>query len=249
MNRIKPEDFDKHTRDTEPMPKSPESVPTNVVWSPTVSQQPTTPPIQNVTDNPSQTTSPPVINKPATIKPVVNKPVSPVWKITTALFATIAIIFGFGWQNSYKQADLYLSQLNNEKRKLNAISAQIPLLITDIKFRNIDKDGNALGDYSKSFNQSEVRYISWYASIQNTGEFTLQGDLYVKYIRPNGQLDYNSDSSPEGYTMKQSILIANEETVSRGWGNADVSAYSPGDYRVQFWWKEKLVAEQTFTVR
>ncbi|GEM_PF-3074143 len=265
MNRIKPEDFDKHTHDTQSLPNSQDTISANVVWSPTAPPQTSTPPIQNVAAGSNAVTS----------QSIANKPVGSTWKVTTALFATLAVILGFGWQSSYRQSNAYYkevqstkdslaeqtqrgkeqisileSQLASEKKKREKISYLLPIIVSDIKFKNADTNGNSIGDYSKSFLLAPTYYIYWYATIINTGNYTLSGDLYVQYLRPDGSIIPSSSSS--SYTDKKSISIADESfvySVSTPKYDSAKSIYTTkGTYTARFWWNNKIVAEEKFEI-
>src|SRR5262249_39203474 len=140
-------------------------------------------------------------------------------------------------------------ELRTEKSIRNKVAEKWPLIITNIKLRNENKDGKAIGNYTTSFSFSDVRYISWYVTLQNSfeGIKPLSGKLGVKYIRPDGTFDQGS-SVPKGFSQMKDIYLvgSNEETAGRG--NESGGSYVIGTHRIEFWWEGKKVGETSFFV-
>jgi len=266
MNRIKPEDFDRNKHDIKSDINTAPITQTNVVWTPA----PTNLSPSNPQSNTTQDIKSP-LSSFQSASSQTNK-VGAGWKVSTFIFALTATIFGFGWQYHYRTAKSYLSYLNSvqtelqqtsqnsqgkiktlesqladEKRKRKDLVENVPLTITEIKFRN-ENSGTIISGYQTEFYEPEIRYIWWYVTIQNNRDETTSGDLYVKFIKPNGEL-MSSSSSPTNYSMKESISVSNMSTVSRGWGYDTGGSYKVlGNYRVQFWWNGKIIGEKSFNV-
>jgi len=68
----------------------------------------------------------------------------------------------------------------------------------------------------------------------------------VKYIKPNGSISRNVNISPPGATS--TVKTTGSGTVSRGWGNADVSTYDYGRHSIQFFWHGIQIGETQFEV-
>jgi hypothetical protein len=61
----------------------------------------------------------------------------------------------------------------------------------------------------------------------------------------------NPSVSPEGYTFSTSGTIYRGKDLSwdsLGWGNADESSYSRGDWRVEVWYEGICLATTTVTL-
>ena len=119
--------------------------------------------------------------------------------------------------------------------------------ITEVRVRNEDKEGNALGDFKVSFEFDETRWISYYVRLVNNTDDRLQGKLGVRYIQPDGKLKQNS-KSPAGFTFEQNVTLVNSREITGGWGKAAGGSFEPGRHRIEFWWNGQRIHQVTFAV-
>ena len=127
-------------------------------------------------------------------------------------------------------------------------SQDASLKISDIKLRNEMKDGTPLSDYGWTFERVGIQYIKFYATVTNTTNQPQQGQLGVKFIRPDGVL-MRGGNSPEGFTLSRNINVTTGGNFSSGWGRSTGGAYLSGRYRIEFWWDGKRIAQTAFTVK
>ena len=119
--------------------------------------------------------------------------------------------------------------------------------ITEVRVRNEDKEGNALGDFKVSFDYDETRWISYYVRLVNNTDDRLQGKLGVRYIQPDGKVKQNS-KSPAGFTFEQNVTLVNSREITGGWGKAAGGSFEPGRHRIEFWWNGQRIHQVTFAV-
>lgn len=130
---------------------------------------------------------------------------------------------------------------------------QEPLTVMGIELRNIDADGSYISkDFTTSFSQKDVRYIQFYLTLRNNiyGVKDITGSLDVKYIDPKGDLKHTKDS-PSGYTLSKAFTLpsdAKTKLIEHGWGGRGKSIFSPGKWRIEFWWEGRKLAETEFYV-
>lgn len=267
MSRTDPNSFDATTSPSTTSKPSGVSLPSYPVQPPANSTSPPTKPVTSATSASTSSSQNIASTGDNSTK----------WKWATALLCVTIIVTTIGWityskklnsarkevsfysssasSESEKVRDLALAnetlskELQAEKEKRARIAEAWPLTITEIKLRN-ENGSQSFGSFSDRFNEYDVRYIQWYATLKNNfvGVKTLSGDLYVKYIKPDGTLDYNASISPSGYTHRKTINVYDTTEESMGWGSERESTYRTGTYRIQFWWNGRIIGEKSFTV-
>ena len=142
------------------------------------------------------------------------------------------------------------TQVRNEKDWSRALAESWPLTMREVKLCNHDGT-EKLGEFQTRFSSDEIRYIQFYATMQNNfgNERPLTGKLGVKFILPDGTLSRNS-SSPADYTLEVDIQELGEapQEFGRGWGSSSSSFFTYGTHRIQFWWDGKIIGETKFEV-
>ncbi len=136
-----------------------------------------------------------------------------------------------------------------ERRRLDELTSRFPVTLKSLKLRN-EVGGKALGDFGTRFPRSEVRFINWYAEVENnaSGIRPAKGKVRVKFWNPDGTLS-RGNSSPVGASQEVAVEVIDTKTVNQGWGNSTSPSYDPGVYRIEIWWDDQvLLGQQTFTV-
>lgn len=112
-----------------------------------------------------------------------------------------------------------------------------PITITGASFQNNKKDGTIINSYGSTLYAPDIRYLR--CRLKYNGPSSSQSKtIYVKVIKPNGELDAGS-SSPSGYSYSCDITFypGIDQTVElNGWGNNDESFYTPGTYKFEIYW-------------
>lgn len=124
-----------------------------------------------------------------------------------------------------------------------------------IWFFNIDsiKIGNSnngwLNQPGERLTASNIRYLSPSTSISSKtgGSMT----FHIKFFTPSSVLFRNEKTSPPGYTYSHTVNLKqgyNENVFLSGWGNAERSSYSPGNWRVEIWYEGICAGVTTVTL-
>jgi hypothetical protein len=73
----------------------------------------------------------------------------------------------------------------------------------------------------------------------------------VKFIKPNGKLMSNSNTSPENssYIDTLDISIGQNEVELTGWGSESGGVFEPGINSLEIWYNKMLVGRQFFVVK
>jgi uncharacterized Zn finger protein (UPF0148 family) len=150
----------------------------------------------------------------------------------------IIIAIGVGY-NQY----ISIKSLRSENLWLE--SNLLPINITSIKTGNRN-NGQWITRPGGTLYSSQMRYLELeitYNSIINE-EIT----FYIKILQPNGNLNYNPNISPNGYTYANTVRVnrGDNQTLSlSGWGNGSNSTYRTGEWTVEVWYKNVcLISEK-----
>jgi len=141
------------------------------------------------------------------------------------------------------------SKFENEHNLRKRLMEDGPITVTQIKVRN-ELGGKVINDFGTRFKKDKIRYIWFYATIENNcAEIkNIKGNLNVKYINPNGETKIG-ESSPPGFSYNILIDISDSQEVSDGWGHSEGgSYYYIGIYRIELWWEGKKIGETKFEV-
>jgi hypothetical protein len=94
--------------------------------------------------------------------------------------------------------------------------------VTSLKTGNADKNNKWLTKPGGQLNAQDIRFLNPYLTVDSliSGNKT----FYVKIINPDGTINRNSSSSPEGYSFSKVRYLTigkNQEVDLDGWGNDD----------------------------
>ncbi len=156
--------------------------------------------------------------------------------------------------NDYQRAiefyQLAISLFDNDSIKqeyLKVAKAVGFLYIKECKFRNENATGAPIDAYGKELQAKRMKYLQpllFYDGLEGCTE--RQIDLFVKIIRPDGNLEKGS-SSPQGFTYKDKVHVEkgkNKSIHCSGWG-AETSIFSKGTYSIEFWYNNKQIYSTT----
>lgn len=122
--------------------------------------------------------------------------------------------------------------------------------ISGISFANTDKSGNIFDDYGSDLYAGDVKYLSpkvFYKGLANTEK---EISLDLKIIKDDGTVMSGKDS-PNGYTFSNTVKVESGEGKSLyllGWGNNAATAYSPGQYKYEIWYKGNILFQKGFRI-
>lgn len=137
--------------------------------------------------------------------------------------------------------------LNSKVDAVSKFMQDTPILVNNIKVWN---EGEEDKDVIYSRNTT---YIYHSADFFSTNEIQ-NADIFIKFIAPNGLSTgtFNGEKSPSGYSYKQTISLApfwvsNHSSI--GWGNKTKGIWSAGNYRIEYWYKDKCIGSKSFRIK
>lgn len=138
------------------------------------------------------------------------------------------------------------SQKSSVKQDANERYASSAYMeITGVSFGNVDNDGNIIDKFGAKLYATEVKYLKPLLSYRGLTSSEKNITFYVKIIKEDGTLEKGSES-PEGYTYEQEMKVTpgeNQSVQLKGWGNNKGGSYSPGLYKYEIWYQNKLIYE------
>lgn len=142
-----------------------------------------------------------------------------------------------------KQFSMAQEQLAEECRDLS-------LAVVGFDLKNTSKGERPLSGDSVIFSANEIRYITFYITLQNntTDVTRIQGRLTIKYFNPDGSLKRNSKSSPPGCTFYAEFDLTDQTTVTGGWGDDSKNIFAVGTNLIEVWYEGRKLAEKKFVV-
>ena len=157
-------------------------------------------------------------------------------------------------ENEYLQRDLTaktkrLSGLRETfVEEAKKMEGKVPLLITDIKMGNTDKNGNVETDFGNTIYSSSLKFLT--PQIMAYGFKDGEIELKIKLYSMDGRL-LQGNSSPQGclYTTKVNVQ-RNILTTYRlgGWGSESKGNWDSDTYRLEIWYKDICLYKHNFTI-
>ena len=145
-----------------------------------------------------------------------------------------------------------LYQLGDDDQKLKELLREwAPMMgyivVNDVRYANCEKDASDIEPEGSTLHSNKMRYLYpkvYYDSMLPEGRPVTEIQLMVKIFNPDGSMKTGTDS-PKGYTYGSTIKVAvgekNNGEWLKGYGNATVSAYPVGTYKVEYYYKGILI--------
>ena len=146
----------------------------------------------------------------------------------------------------------YESNAQSQKALFSTVSNKYPILITDMKFANVDFDLNIIDDFGTTIYSYNTKYIQ--PKIYFTGLADESVTLCVKFFQGES-LSTSSENNSNSYigrysfsTSIQSDKNAEQEATLLGWGSNTSGHWSSGSYRVEVWYEDVCLCSKKFTI-
>jgi len=141
--------------------------------------------------------------------------------------------------NWIKEKSLKSSVISGIIERYKKIIPKLPFRIISSEVTNTD---------NKPLYTKFIRYIGLNLEVEVYENKTVE--LYVKYIRPNGSINHNSQVSPSRYTKSQvEKLNGFKKTINvLGWGNSKECTYEVGKHRIEIYLDEYMIHSKEFVV-
>ncbi|HHU51153.1 MAG TPA: serine/threonine protein kinase [Firmicutes bacterium] len=159
-----------------------------------------------------------------------------------------------GFYDRYYQLSRDYHQLNKQFKAIQEELAEecrdLSIEVVGFDLKNTGKGERPLGGDSVIFSANEIRYITFYITLQNktTDVTRIQGRLAIKYFNPDGSLQWNSKSSPPGCTLYAEFDLADRTIVTGGWGDSSKNIFKEGTNLIEVWYEGRKLAEKKFVV-
>jgi hypothetical protein len=123
--------------------------------------------------------------------------------------------------------------------------------ITAITAGNQDQNRTQITRPGDRLSASQMRFL--YPVITYNSNVAKSVTLFVKIIRPNGELLYNSSASPPNYTFKQTVQIRNDTNLSEtlqgwGWNDPAPDQYNSGTWTIEVWYNDVCLKSQKIRI-
>lgn len=115
--------------------------------------------------------------------------------------------------------------------------------IVGLSFANIDINGTIIDDFGSKLYAQEIRYLQPRIFYNGLSNFQKEITLNVKIYDEDGNLKAGL-LSPEGFTYNKEVQVESGNgnyLLLSGWGSSQGKTYTPGLYKVEIWYQNKLL--------
>ena len=124
---------------------------------------------------------------------------------------------------------------------------RIPFEVYSAEIANQDKDDNLITEFGADIKSEESQYIttSLAIAVYEEGDYTIG----VKFIMPDGSVSKVDDGSPYTFTNTLSMRQQQSSYFTGGWGSPNPGTWNPGNYRIEFYYKDKPFYIKRFEIK
>ncbi|NBH67901.1 hypothetical protein [Phocaeicola sartorii] len=124
-----------------------------------------------------------------------------------------------------------------------------PFTVSSVSIANTDSESHIITSYGSKIYSGRTQYLKpkIYMNTTRTGTY----DIYVKFYTPTGLSTSSNANSPAGYSYKDAVTVSATGFQAHelsGWGGNDPGHWKKGEYRFEFYYKNKMIAKKEFTV-
>ncbi len=148
-------------------------------------------------------------------------------------------------KNEISQVQIDRDKLQEENEQLKSENEKLKDDYEKLLNSEVHVDVSRIYNYenfSTYLDSLEITYLFLNYRVSTASNFSGQEKLFIKILEPDGTL-MTGISSPEGYTMEVSPYSSQS-----GWGSHTPGAYHPGEYKIEFWYKEICVGQKTVQI-
>jgi hypothetical protein len=166
-------------------------------------------------------------------------------------FGLVAVVISIGvGYSKYTEMEGRYYSLSNDYYGLmgdyNKSKEIWALNVTKLEAGNADSTNRWITKPGEPLNAAGIRYFNPVITVDSliNGEVV----LYIKLISPSGITQRNTETSPEGYTYSKTKQVnrGRDQVIDLdGWGNAEKSVYSAGEWTVEVWYNGACLCSET----
>ncbi|MDR1388518.1 MAG: hypothetical protein LBJ31_00880 [Treponema sp.] len=111
--------------------------------------------------------------------------------------------------------------------------------VTKLEVGNADRNNKWITRPGERLDASAIRYLNPVITVDSLIDREIA--ISVKIIDPSGTLKRNTDTSPPDYTYSKTRRVWRDKNIPidlYGWGNADTSHFSAGEWTVEVWYED-----------
>lgn len=139
-----------------------------------------------------------------------------------------------------------LDATSNLEQLTAGLAPTMPLVITEIRFRNVTVNRQPLSEYGAPLESSELLYLE--PEVKYYGLTAGSASLGVRIIMPNGQLR-GTLGNPYTYVAARPVdKIPNGSMLLPGYGSNTPGSWMPGNYVFEVYYNGGRIYRTTFTV-
>lgn len=170
-----------------------------------------------------------------------------IYALVILIFMSLSLILVYQNNSTAKELSKTEKELSKNKSILSTISSYSPIIITDIQIANfvnkkIETDyGEKIYSVNSSFLSPRIEYIGVDSGME---------EFKFKLYKPNRELSFNEETSPDSFTYSNDCKIytgKNVLSVDR-WGGEKIGFWPAGTYRFEVWYKDNKLAEKSFEI-
>ncbi len=145
------------------------------------------------------------------------------------------------WKGCRKRYDEFVDNLPYANRRM-------PFEVYSADIANVDQDDRLITDLDADIKSSDSQYINTSLSlvVYEDGDYPIG----IKFITPDGKTSKaEQDGSP--YTFINTLHITQQQSsyLTGGWGSANPGTWPAGQYRIEFYYKDKLFYIKNFEIK
>lgn len=127
-------------------------------------------------------------------------------------------------------------------------SGDAPFTVKSVRLANVEKDGTIISGFYDPIYSRKTKYLKpqiW-VELNKPGTY----DIAYKLYDNTGTMSTGS-SSPSGYTATTSVEMKDGKSFYQltGWGSETQGNWAAGSYRVEVYYKGRLMGSNTFTIK
>lgn len=118
--------------------------------------------------------------------------------------------------------------------------------ISDISFANSDGNNTIIDNFGKKLYAKEVKYLLPKITYNSLASSEKEITLNIKLFDEDGKLK-TGVASPDGFTYSKDVRVevgSGKNIILPGWGNSNGGSFNAGLYKMEVWYKNKMLHQQ-----
>lgn len=160
--------------------------------------------------------------------------------VTSMLFTNMNAITT-GWKICRSKYDEFM--LNRD-----IVNQRLPFEIYSAEVINVDQADNVITEIYTDIESSDTQYITsqLIMNVFTDGEY----EIGVKFITPDGKISTAETNPTTPYTFTAKLPLTSQQNfyLTGGWGSPNSGTWGPGNYMIEYYYKDKIFYAKKFTI-